>query len=279
MPSMLFATKYRHILTSVLTLTLLAGCANLGNKPLDTEEAYYQSAQNYLARSNNSMAIEKLTELQEKYPFGQYARASSLDLMYAYYQSGDYSTALIEADRFTRLNPDHEDVDYAAFIRAMSYFELYMENRGFFKRTDPSMRSPAQGQKAFSALDNFLTKYPGSDHRDNILAAMVVLKDSLARHELIAADYYVRKGAWIAAAERARSIVEHYPGVSSAGDALVILIEAYDVLDQPADKEIAMIRLQQSFPDHSVFASGEYVSPKWEEDRWWVKFFTLGLAS
>jgi len=279
MPSMLFATKYRPFLASAMTLALLTGCANLGNKQLETEAAYYQAAQGYLAKSNNSMAIEKLTELQEKYPFGEYARASSLDLMYAYYQSGDYSTALIEADRFTRLNPDHEDVDYAAFIRSMSYFELYMENRGFFKRADPSKRSPAQGQKAFTALNNFLKKYPDSDHREDILAAMVVLKDSLARHELIAADYYVRKGAWIAAAERALSIVNHYPGVESAGDALVILVEAYNQLDQPEDREIALNRLKQEFPEHDVFSTGEYLAPKWAEDRWWVKLLTLGLTS
>jgi outer membrane protein assembly factor BamD len=191
----------------------------------------------------------------------------------------DYTSALVEADRFARLNPDHPDVDYAHFIRAIGYYELFLTNRGIFGKGDPAMRSPEQGVTAFSYLSQFAVQFPTSDYRPEALKAMVILKDALARHELIVADFYIRKGAWIAAAERAQVVIEHYPGVSAVGDAYVVLVEAYDALKLPEDRAIALSALMESYPNHPTLANGEYVKPVWEEDRWWVKALTLGLTS
>ena len=276
MPSKLFASH-----SSILFMTLalfLTSCASLNNQQ-NTEQAYYQAAQAYLDKSNYSLAIEKINELQQNFPFGDYAKAASLDLIYAYYQTGDFDSALVEADRFIRLNPERTEVEYADFIRSMSSFELYMENRGLFKLSDPSIRYSAESTNAFSALSSFLRAYPNSDYRTDVLAAMVILKDSIAQHELMIAEFYIRKGAWIAAAERARTIVDHYPGVTATADALVILVEAYDQLEQPADKAIALNQLTSEFPTHSSLSSGDYIAPRWKEDRWWVKLLTLGIAS
>jgi outer membrane protein assembly factor BamD len=263
----------------LVTITLLVGCASNGNKVEDTETAYYESAQTYLENRNYTSAIERLTELQSRFPFGRYTKASTLDLIYAYYQTNDFTSALIEADRFTRLNSDNPNVDYAYFIRAMSYYELFLTNRGIFGQGDPAMRSPEQGVKAFSALNNYVNGFPDSDYRPEALKAMVILKDALARHELIVADYYIRRGAWIAAAERAKNVIEHYPGVSAVGDAYVVLIEAYDTLSLIEDRDLVLDSLQTDFPNHETLTSGTYLAPKWEEDRWWVKVLTLGLSS
>ncbi len=258
---------------------LLAGCAGLNKKTADTETAYYETAQVYLEKRNYSLAIERLTELQSRFPFGRYTAASQLDLMYAQYQTNDFTSALIEADRFTRLNSDHPNIDYAWYIRAMSYYELFLANRGILGKGDPANRSPEQGKRAFSALTDYSSRFPESDHRAEALAAMVVLKDALARHELIVADYYIRRGAWLAAAERAQVVVEHYPGVSAIADAYVVLIEAYRALDLKEDQAIVLDKLTTEFPDHATLKSGRYAAPKWEEDRWWLKVLTLGLTS
>nr|WP_281289432.1 outer membrane protein assembly factor BamD [Reinekea thalattae] len=276
MPSKLFAS---HSSIFFITLALfLTSCASLNNQQ-NTEQSYYQAAQAYLDKSNYSLAIEQINQLQQNFPFGDYAKAASLDLIYAYYQTGDFDSALVEADRFIRLNPERTEVEYADFVRSMCFFELYMENRGLFKLSDPSIRSGAEATNAFSALSSFLRAYPSSDYRTDLLSAMVVLKDSIARHELMIAEFYIRKGAWIAAAERARTVIDHYPGVSTTADALVILIEAYDQLEQPEDKAIALTQLTTHYPTHRSLSSGDYVAPKWQEDRWWVKLLTLGIAS
>jgi outer membrane protein assembly factor BamD len=272
-------TKKLAYIMAVIGISLIVGCAGNGKKNADTEAAYYDAAQSYLEKRNYSLAIERLSDLQSRFPFGRYSKASTLDLIYAYYQSNDFTSALIEADRFARLNSDHADIDYALFVRAMSYYELYLTNRGIFGKGDPAMRSPEQGEKAFQALSNYVTRYPQSEYRSEALKAMVVLKDALARHELIVADYYIRRGAWIAAAERAQVIVSHYPGVSVVGDAYVVLVEAYSALELDSDRTDALNKLTTQFPNHESLVSGEYKSPKWEEDRWWVKVITLGLSS
>lgn len=270
----------KHILVCVmLALVGLTGCAGNGKKSQDTETAYYETAQEYLDSRNFSLAAERLTELRDRFPFGRYAQASALDLMYAYYEMNDFANSLIEADRFTRLNSEHTHVDYAWFVRAMSYYEMFLTNQGILGTADPAQRSPEQGRKAFRALSQFTGQFPGSEYRAEALKAMIILKDALARHELIVADYYVRRDAWIAAAERAQAVVQHYPGVSSVGDALVVLVEAYDAMAMPEDRMAALNRLKTEFPDHPTLSGGDYQSPKWEEDRWWLKVLTLGITS
>jgi outer membrane protein assembly factor BamD len=266
-------------LIALLSITLFFSCAGNKTKINDTEADYYLSAQKYLEKKNYSLAIDRLNELQSRFPFGQYAKAGLLDLIYAHYASRDYTYALTEADRFTRLNSDHPSVDYAWFVRAMSYYQLFLENRGLFGRGDPAKRSPEQGGKAFKALDQFIRLYPNSAYRPEALKAMVLLKDSLARHELYVADYYIRRGAWIAAAERAQTVVTNYSGVETTADALVVLIEAYDALDMVKDREHTMQTLTTQYPDHATLKSGHYIPPKWDEDRWWVKVLTLGISS
>ncbi len=265
--------------STLIVFVTLSGCASFGNKTKDTEQAYYTTAQDYLERRNYAMAIERLNELQSRFPFGRYAQASAFDLMYSYYQSKDFAQALIEADRFTRLNPDHADVDYAWFVRGMSYYELFLTNSGIFGKADPARRSPEQGIKAFSALTNFTERFSDSEFRPQALNAMVILKDALARHELVVADYYIRRGAWIAAAERAQVVLKHYPGVSAEADAYVVLVEAYTELKLDDDRAISFEALQTRYPNHAVFKDGEYKAPKWDEDRWWIKLITLGLTS
>jgi len=262
-----------------LVFSILTGCASNGKSDTDTESAYYESAQEQLENRNYSMAIERLSELQSRFPFGSYSKASLLDLMYAQFASKDFTSSLIEADRFTRLNPDHPNVDYAWFIQAMSYYELYLTNRGIFGNGDAAKRSPEQGQKAFNSLSIYTARFPNSEYRQEALKAMVVVKDSLARHELIVADYYIRRGAWVAASERAQVVVAHYPGVSAVGDALVVLVESYKALNLTQEHNLALEKLRTDYPNHAVFASGEYKAPKWQEDRWWVKLITLGLTS
>ena len=271
--------KFGLLLISLFSLILISGCAGNRSKLNDTEADYYYSAQRYLGKKNYSVAIERLNELQSRFPFGQYAKAAQLDLMYAQYESGKYADALAESDRFTRLSADHPAVDYAWFVRSMSYYQLFLTNSGLLGRADPAKRSVEQGNKAFQALERFVRMYPNSDYRPEALKAMVLLKDALARHELIVADYYIRRGAWIAAAERAQAVVTNYGGVDAVADAWVVLIEAYDALDLQKDRDHALQMLTKNYPDHPTLKSGHYVPPKWEEDRWWVKVLTLGITS
>ena len=267
-------------LATILLLTLtLGGCSLFQNANQESEQALYEQASRHLENRNYTLAIDTLEQLEDRFPFGRYAKQLQLDLMFARYMSNDHAQALLDADRFTRLNPDHPSVDYAWYLRGMSYYRLYEQNSGITGRGDLAQRSQAQGQSAFDALSRYTQLFPDSGYREDALDTMIILKDSLARHELIVADYYMRRDAWVAAAERAQVVRQHYPGVSAQADALVVLIESYNQLGLAQDREIALATLQRDHPGHATLAEGEYQSPFLQQDRWWLKILTLGWLS
>ncbi|MEX1213828.1 outer membrane protein assembly factor BamD [Saccharospirillum sp.] len=267
-------------LVTLLTLTLtLGGCSLFQTNNQESEQALYERASGHLENRNYTLAIDTLEQLESRFPFGRYAKQLQLDLMYARYMSNDHAQSLLDADRFTRLNPDHPSVDYAWYLRGMSYYRMYEQNSGITGRGDLAQRSQAQGESAFEALNRYLQRFPDSDYREDAIDTMIILKDSLARHELIVADYYMRRDAWVSAAERAQVVRQHYPGVSAQGDALVVLIESYDQLGLPQDRAQALEALQRDYPEHATLASGDYESPYRQQDRWWLKILTLGFLS
>lgn len=279
MPHRFSVRTARVLLAAFVTTALLSGCSLFRPNTQESEQALYESASRQLDNRNYTLAIDTLERLEGRFPFGRYAQQLQLDLMYARYMSGDHAQALLDADRFTRLNPDHPTVDYAWYLKGMSYYKLYEQNSGLTGTGDLAQRSQEQGEKAFNALNTFVRRFPSSDYRAEALDTMILLKDALARHELIVADYYMRRDAWIAAAERAQVVRQHYPGVSAQGDALVVLIESYEALGLEEDRQVVLDQLKADYPEHPTLASGDYRSPYRQQDRWWLKLLTLGWFS
>jgi len=271
------------LFTKVFTLFILvaglSGCALFGSNDAESEQALYEQASDYIDSKNYGLAVDTLEQLQNRFPFGRYAQQTQLDLMFARYSSRDFAQAVLDADRFTRLNPDHPSVDYAWYLKGMSYYRLYEQNAGITGRGDLAQRSQQDGERAFRALKDYTDQFPSSDYRSEAIDTMILLKDALARHELVVADYYMRRDAWIAAAERAKVVQTHYPGVSAQSDALVVLIESYEALDRPDDRALALAQLREQYPGHPTLRNGEYHSPYIEQERWWVKLLTLGWFS
>lgn len=277
MPSLFkLSTRLFALLLVVVTLN---GCALFRGNNAESEQALYEQASNYIDRQNFDLAIDTLEQLQNRFPFGRYAQQTQLDLMYARYRARDYAEAVLDADRFTRLNPDHPSVDYAWYLKGMSYYRLYEQNSGITGRGDLAQRSQQDGERAFAALKDYTDRYPQSAYRSEAIDTMILLKDALARHELVVADFYMRREAWIAAAERAKVVQQHYPGVTAQGDALVVLIESYDALGREDDRALALADLRAQHPNHPTLRSGEYRTPYIEQERWWVKLLTLGWFS
>jgi outer membrane protein assembly factor BamD len=265
--------------TIFLLILTLSGCSLFQKGNQESEQALYERASSQLENRNYTLAIDSLEQLESRFPFGRYAKQLQLDLMYARYMSNDHAQALLDADRFTRLNPDHPSVDYAWYLRGMSYYRLYEQNAGITGRGDLAQRSQAQGESAFDALSRFIARFPDSEYREDAIDTMIIVKDSLARHELIVADYYMRRDAWVAAAERAQVVRQHFHGVSAQGDALVVLIESYDKLGLEQDRQQALAALKRDHPNHATLAGGAYESPYLQQDRWWLKVLTLGWLS
>ena len=230
---------------------LLAACA--GNEEEQTEvqnvtEAY-EEAKNAVSRNNFRRGIQIFEAIQARYPFSDLSRQIQLELMYAYYKAGQREQAIELADTFMRENPIHPRVDYALYIKALAYFESeagFLERR--FKK-DISERPPKDVDKAYSALRRLVERYPASQYAPDAEQRMVFLKNRLAAYENHVADYYLRRGAYVAALNRAKNALEEYNGAKGNARSLEIMAKAYDELgmeDLAADTRRV---LALNFPD------------------------------
>ena len=229
---------------------LLSGCAG-NEEPYDAvqdlQEAYEQ-AQSSIQGGNYRRGIQILESIQARYPFSDVARQIQLDLMYAYYKSGAPELAVEAADTFIRENPIHPRVDYALYIKGLAYFsdEPGLLERWFRKDTDK--RPPKDVEQSYQAFRRLIERYPASEYAPDAQQRIVYLKNRLAAYENYVADYYLRRGAYVAAANRAKNALESYNGADSNAQSLRIMIEAYEELGMNDLAADARRVLQLNFP-------------------------------
>jgi outer membrane protein assembly factor BamD len=262
--------------------TLLASCSSEDDKPQGlTEKQLYDTVQENLRDENFSMAVRNLQLLEARYPFGPYAEQAQLEIIYAHYRSFEPEAAIAAADRFIRLHPQHPNVDYAYYLKGLAN---YAESQGFLDRflpTDMTRRDPGLAVQSFEDFRQLLFRYPGSPYAADAKARMVYLRNRLARYEINVANYYFKRGAYMAAANRGRHVVENFPQTPATGDALAVMTQAYQLLtlNDLANDSLAVLRL--NYPDHpSLDKNGEFIS-KFSVDgaeRSWVNKLTIGLV-
>ena len=243
--------RYVHRAALVAVLASLSACAG-NEEPYDAvqdlQEAYEQ-AQSSIQAGNYRRGIQILEAIQARYPFSDVARQIQLDLMYAYYKSGAPELAVEAADTFMRENPIHPRVDYALYIKGLAYFsdEPGLLERWFRKDTDK--RPPKDVEQAYQAFRRLVERYPASEYAPDAQQRMVYLKNRLAAYENQVADYYLRRGAYVAAANRAKNALEAFNGADSNAESLRIMIEAYEELGMNDLAADARRVLELNFPD------------------------------
>ena len=223
----------QSLLVLVLVLgTVLAGCA--GNDEQQTEVQNitdaYQKAQEFIARGNYSRGIQIFEAIQARYPFSDLSRQIQLELMYGYYKSGRREQAIDAAETFMRENPIHPRVDYALYIQGLSYFE---DNQGILERwfrKDTSGRPPKDIELAYASFRRLVERFPSSEYSPDAEQRMLYIKERLARYENYVADYYLRRGAYVAALNRAKAALERYNGADGNEQSLKIMAQAYENL-------------------------------------------------
>jgi len=224
-----------HLLRLVIALTLISvvtGCANNEEEETSVQNLTnaFELAQQAIERQNYSRAIQIYEAIQARYPFSEISRQVQLELMYAYYKSGNKEQAVEAADTFMRENPIHERVDYALYIKGLAYFE---DEAGFLERRfkkDISERPPVDVAESYSAFRRLVERYPASQYSPDAEQRMVYLKNRLSTYENNVADYYLRRGAYIAALNRAKNALEEYNGSEGNADSLRIMAESYEKL-------------------------------------------------
>jgi outer membrane protein assembly factor BamD len=244
--------NWRQLRTALLCAALvLSGACASNDEPFDEVQNLteaYETAREAIARGNYRRGIQIFEAMQARYPFSELSRQVQLDLMYAYYKSGESERAIDAADTFMRENPIHARVDYALYIKALSYFE---GDPGFLERwfkRDMTRRPPTGVDQSYSTLRRLVERYPASPYAEDAEQRMIYLKNRLADYENHVADYYLRRAAFIAAANRAKSALEQYNGAAGNAESLKIMAEAYDELGMSDLAADARRVLQANFP-------------------------------
>lgn len=245
--------RLRLIPTALLAAALLtAGCASeqAKDQTLAARDLYTQIKANIEA-GNYKTAIQRLQTLESRFPFNDFGTQAELDLIYVNYLNKDYDTAEDAADRFIREHPRHADVDYAYYMKGVAYFDQAPGLLETWFGKDTYQRDPGNAEKSFQAFQLFLQKFPNSKYAADARQRMVFLRDRLALYEWAVADYYMRRGAWIAALDRAYNIVNHYPQTPSLKPALQIMTTAYTRLGLTQLADDTKRTLELNFPGTS----------------------------
>ncbi|MDH5500222.1 MAG: outer membrane protein assembly factor BamD [Gammaproteobacteria bacterium] len=231
---------------------MLGGCA--GNEA--EEDAFvrdiaqaYEKAQQSLNNGNYRRAIQIYEALQARFPFSEFATQIQLELAYAYYKAGQKEQAIDASDTFVRENPTHPRVDYALYVKGLTYFDQDVGSlEKLFRRTGQN-RPPVDAQLSFSTFKRLVERYPASPYAQDSRQRMIYLKNRLAAYENSVARYYIKRGAYVAAANRAKTALEEYHGADSGAESLQLLIQAYDKLGMTELAADARKVLRENFPD------------------------------
>ncbi|MBI5447283.1 MAG: outer membrane protein assembly factor BamD [Gammaproteobacteria bacterium] len=231
-----------------LAAVLLAACNSMQEDRFlefqnQSSQQIFRNGEVELAKKNYADAVRHFEALDVLYPYGPHAEQAQLDLIYAYYKNDDYPSAAATAERFIHLYPRSRSVDYAYYMKGLAEFD---QDRGWMQCIFPidiAQRDPGMARQAFSAFSDLLRLYPHSPYAPDARQRMVYLKNLFARHELRVAEFYMQTQAYVAAANRANYILQHYQGADVIPNALEVSIQAYQrmKLAEPARKALDVL--------------------------------------
>lgn len=252
--------KFRIVAVAAL-VAVVAACSSDPDRPApanpfkpeqtSAREQRLQAAELYrlgreaLESSDFTTAIQRYTQLSLRFPFTDYAVQGQVEKTYALYRNYQSDEALAEADRFLRDYPRHEHVAYVQYIKGLVNFD---RDRGFSEAVgfDTTRRDTGNLRRSFDDFALLIQRYPNSPFVADARARMIYLRNRLAQHELTIVEYYIRRGAYVAAAKRAEQIVAQYPGAPATVEALDLLADSYSALGMDAQAADAR-KLRQAY--------------------------------
>jgi len=242
------------VAASIMVITLLSGCAGV----TDPEQMkgwsaarMYEAAKDAFDNGAWDKAIRIYERMEARYPYGRYAEQAQLDLAYAYWKSGEPPSGIAAIDRFLRLHPNHRTADYALYLKGLINFNQDSGLLSGLGGQDVADRDPAAARASFEAFRELAARYPKSRYRKDAVQRMTYLLNAMARGEVKVARYYMKRGAWLAAANRAQYAIKTYPEARESNkEALQIMIKAYDTLGLTELRDDAARVLKNNFPEN-----------------------------
>ncbi|ENU35903.1 outer membrane protein assembly factor BamD [Acinetobacter parvus] len=277
-----------HYKITILALSLgvasaFVGCSSNPSKkdvvdkgPQSSEQVYFEKAQKSLERNQYTDAVKSLEALDTYYPTGQYTQQAQLELLYAKFKQKDYEGTIALAERFIRLNPQHPNVDYAYYVRGVANMEMNYDSLIRYTSLQQSHRDVSYIKVAYQNFVDLIRRFPSSQYSVDAAQRMKYIGQELAESEMNAARFNIQRKAWLAAAERAQWVVEHYPQTPQTPEALATLAYSYQKLGDKATSQQYVDILKLNYPN-LVKSNGEVNLRAARKDSSWVNRATLGL--
>lgn len=253
---------------AVIGALLLGGCGLLPEQIDETAgwnaQRLYTEAKTFMSEGSYEQAIKLFEKLEARYPYGRYAQQAQLEVAYAHYKSNEPALAIAAADRFIKLHPNHPNVDYMYYLKGLVTFNEDLGLLAGLSNQDLSERDPKGAKESFDTFNQLVTRFPNSRYAEDSKQRMLYLVNALAAHEVHVARYYYRRGAFVAAVNRAQTAIKTYPQAPALEEALFILMKSYDALGMNELRDDADRVLRKNFPNSVYFAGG----PK-DTRPWW----------
>ena len=250
----------RWLLRLLLASSVLAlgACASTGDTDITatwSAAKLYREASDEMANGAYDTATKYFEKLESRYPYGILAQQALMEVAYGYYKQGERAQAVAACDRFLKIYPNNPYVDYVLYLKGLSNF--YANQTVFTKLADQAAYERDQrGAKAsYEAFRDLVTRFPDSKYAPDSIARMKYLVNALAANEVHVAKYYLKREAYVAAANRAKEVLKTYPEAPALEEALGIMVVAYDKLGLTDLRDDALRVLTLNFPN-SPYAKG-----------------------
>ena len=266
-PASRFLSGSIRALAFAAVATLLSACGLFGGKDADktsnwTVQRLYSEAEDELSAGGYANAIKYFEQIQSRFPFGRYAQQAAMEVAYAQYRDGEKDLALAAADRFIKTYPNSPNIDYVYYLKGLINFNDNLGILGKVAGQDLTERDPKALRDSFDAFRDVVVRYPDSKYAPDSVIRLNYLVNAMAAHEVHVARYYLRRGAYVAAANRAEIVVQQYQQAPAVHDALEIMVASYDALKMPQLRDDAKRVLDTNFPNG-------YVDTIREKTPWW----------
>jgi outer membrane protein assembly factor BamD len=229
-----------------------------------TANKLFTEAKTAIADGSFEKGIKYFEKLESRYPYGRYAQQAQLEVAYAYHRQNEPASAIAACDRFIRLHPTHPNVDYAYYLKGLVNFNEDLGILGYVSNQDLTERDPKAARESFVAFKELVSRYPESKYAADATARMKYLVNALAAYEVHVARYYIKRGAFVAAANRAQTAVKIYPEAPANEEALFIMVKAYDALNLADLRDDAERVMKKNFPNSEYYKRGLN-----RKEAWW----------
>jgi len=267
------AAMRRPLLGLGMVVTAAALLTACGSTPKEDElnnspEKLYAQAKEDMASGSYDRAIKTLERVEGRASGTLIAQQALLDQAYAQWRLGERTQAITVLDRFIKLHPSSPALDYAFYLKGLINFN---DNLGFLSsisRQDMSERDQQASRDAHQAFQQLVDQFPDSKYSPDARQRMDYIVNSLADYEVHVARYYYRRGAYVAAANRAQLALKDYPQSPALEEALYIMAASYERVGLTQLRDDAQRVLLKNFPNTPYMKNGVRVP-----DRAWWQFW------